>query len=110
MLTQIPRISRNFSFDDVKSHGGFGRGRLTQIPLACFRAHTDPTDLTEFFLLMMLNLTEVSGVGVWLTQIPLACFRAHTDPTNIGAMLTRIPRISRNFFFDDVKSHGGFCI
>lgn len=31
---------------------------LTQIPLF-FRAHTDPTDLTEFARLM-LNLTEVS--------------------------------------------------
>ena len=84
MLTQIPRISRNFSFDDVKSHGGFGCGRV---------AHTDPTNigamLTQIpqisrnFFLMMLNLTEVSGVGVWLTQIPLACFMAHTDPTDL---------------------------
>ena len=29
--------------------------------LACDRKpHTDPTDLTDFFLLMALNLTEVS--------------------------------------------------
>ena len=48
-LTQIPQISRNFSFDDVKSHGGFKTASLQS--------------------------------------------------------LTQIPQISRNFSFDDVKSH-----
>ena len=48
-LTQIPQISLNFSFDGVKSHGGWwiGRGACPSAPIS--KAHTDPTDLTEFF-------------------------------------------------------------
>ena len=48
-LTRIPQISLNFSFDGVKSHGGWriGRGACPNAPIS--EAHTDPTDLTEFF-------------------------------------------------------------
>ena len=48
-LTQISQISLNFSFDGVKSHGGWriGRGACPSAPIP--KAHTDPTDLTEFF-------------------------------------------------------------
>ena len=41
--------SHGFSFDGVKSHGGWriGRGACPSAPIS--KAHTDPTDLTEFF-------------------------------------------------------------
>ena len=69
---------------------------LTQIPLFVVLAHTDPTDLTDFFV---------------------GDFWAHTDLAVCGFGLTQIPRISLNCI-DDGKSHrivwlesgGGFLI
>ena len=46
-LTRIPQISLNFSFDGVKSHGGWwiGRGACPSAPSApIFKAHTDFKD------------------------------------------------------------------
>ena len=50
-LTQISQISRNFSFDDVKSHGGFTAASLQRL--------TQIPQISRIFLLMMLNLTEL---------------------------------------------------
>ena len=62
---------------------------LTQISLFVVLAHTDPTDLTEFFV-----------GGFWLTQIS----RISLIFLWVVFGLTQIPRISLNCI-DDVKSH-----
>ena len=69
-LTRIPQISLNFSFDGVKSHGGWWIGRGACPCALISKAHTDPTDLTVL-LLMVLNLTEDSqhSCSFRLTQI-----------------------------------------
>ena len=73
----------NFSFDDVKSHGGFTTASLqslTQIP-------------------QISRIFSFDGV------------KSHGGFTTASLQrLTQIPQISRNFSFDDVKSHGDTSI
>ena len=81
-LTQIPQISRNFSFDGVKSHGGFTAAslqRLTQIP-----------QISRIFLLMMLNLTEVSRLLHYK-----ASHRSHRSHGIFLLMVLNLTEVSR---------------
>ena len=57
-LTQIPQISLNFSFDGVKSHGGWqiGRGACRSTPIS--KTHTDfKNNLWKFVIICGRFLT-----------------------------------------------------